>query len=163
MRDGAVVQIGTPVEIVTQPADKYVADFTQDVDVGRVLTAQFVMQPAHALQQSDSIEVALARMGELDRTALYVLDEQGQPQGVITRGKKLDPQASLTAALQYTYPTATVTTPLIDLYASSTSDLPIAVLNRDGTMAGVITSQDVLAGLAFKEIRTNNGAAKEAV
>jgi len=52
---------------------------------------------------------------------------------------------------------------LIDLYAASMSELPIAVLNSDGTMAGVITSQDVLAGLAFKEIRANNGATKEAI
>jgi len=155
MRDGAVVQIGTPVEIVTQPADKYVADFTQDVDVGRVLSAQFVMQPPHSLQISDSVETALAQMNELGRTALYVVDDQSKPQGVITRAG-LEGEASLSEALQTTYPTTTATTPLIDLYASSISDLPLAVLNQDGTIAGVITSHEVLAGLAFKEIRANH-------
>ena len=36
MRDGVVVQDGTPAEIVTQPADDYVADFIQDVSAARV-------------------------------------------------------------------------------------------------------------------------------
>ena len=36
MRDGVVVQQGSPAEIVTQPADDYVADFIQDVSAARV-------------------------------------------------------------------------------------------------------------------------------
>ena len=37
MKDGVVVQIGTPEEILTQPATGYVAEFVQDVDQGRVI------------------------------------------------------------------------------------------------------------------------------
>ena len=43
MRNGRVAQIGTSDEILTQPADDYVADFVQDVDRTRVLTASAVM------------------------------------------------------------------------------------------------------------------------
>ncbi len=39
MRDGAVVQIGTPAELIVSPADDYVAEFTSDVPISRVLTA----------------------------------------------------------------------------------------------------------------------------
>ncbi|MBJ8191316.1 ATP-binding cassette domain-containing protein, partial [Bacillus cereus] len=43
MRDGAVVQIGTPEEIMIQPANSYVARFVEDVDLSKVLTAAHVM------------------------------------------------------------------------------------------------------------------------
>ena len=44
MRDGAVVQIGTPAEVVARPADDYVRDFVSDVPRSHVLTLQYVMR-----------------------------------------------------------------------------------------------------------------------
>ncbi len=46
MRDGAVVQIGTPAELIVSPADDYVAEFTSDVPISRVLTAAEVADGA---------------------------------------------------------------------------------------------------------------------
>ncbi|MEM6578678.1 MAG: ATP-binding cassette domain-containing protein [Pseudomonadota bacterium] len=45
MRDGRCVQIGTPAELITNPADSYVADFTEDVPMARVLRARDVLDP----------------------------------------------------------------------------------------------------------------------
>ena len=44
MRDGEVVQIGTPDEVVGAPADDYVRDFTSDVPKSHVLTLRWVMR-----------------------------------------------------------------------------------------------------------------------
>ena len=44
MRDGAIVQIGTPEEIMAHPADDYVADFTRDVRRSTVVTVGYVME-----------------------------------------------------------------------------------------------------------------------
>jgi glycine betaine/proline transport system ATP-binding protein len=44
MKDGHFVQVGTPEEIVAQPADDYVADFTKDVPRAHVLTARSIMR-----------------------------------------------------------------------------------------------------------------------
>ncbi|MBN9613027.1 MAG: betaine/proline/choline family ABC transporter ATP-binding protein, partial [Actinobacteria bacterium] len=49
MRDGRVVQVGTPNDILTDPANDYVAQFVQDVDRARVLTAGDVMEPPLAV------------------------------------------------------------------------------------------------------------------
>jgi glycine betaine/proline transport system ATP-binding protein len=46
MRDGEVVQIGTPDEVVGAPADDYVKDFVSDVPKSHVLTLRWVMRPA---------------------------------------------------------------------------------------------------------------------
>lgn len=45
MRDGMVVQVGTPAELIVNPADDYVAEFTEDVPMVRVLTAMDVLDP----------------------------------------------------------------------------------------------------------------------
>ncbi|MDE2801872.1 MAG: ABC transporter permease subunit, partial [Chloroflexota bacterium] len=44
MRDGAIIQLGTPEEIVADPADDYVADFTRDVRPSTVLTVGYLME-----------------------------------------------------------------------------------------------------------------------
>src|SRR6186997_1207102 len=44
MRDGEIVQVGTPDEVVAQPADDYVRDFVSDVPRSHVLTLKWVMR-----------------------------------------------------------------------------------------------------------------------
>ena len=51
MKDGALVQIGTPEEIVTEPADDYVADFVAGISKLQLVTAQKVLQPLHLYEQ----------------------------------------------------------------------------------------------------------------
>ena len=45
MRDGAVVQLGTPEELVGAPADEYVANFVRDIPRSHVLTLRWIMRP----------------------------------------------------------------------------------------------------------------------
>ena len=45
MRDGRVVQIGTPEEIVVNPSDDYVADFVKGISRLKVVQAKTIMQP----------------------------------------------------------------------------------------------------------------------
>jgi len=52
MKDGEIVQIGTPEEIVTQPADKYVADFVAGISKLKLVFAHTVMQPIDAYEAS---------------------------------------------------------------------------------------------------------------
>ena len=53
MRDGAIVQMGRPDELVGAPADDYVRDFVQDVPRSHVLTLRWIMRPA---APGDSLE-----------------------------------------------------------------------------------------------------------
>jgi len=48
MRDGALVQMGTPAEVVAAPADDYVRDFVSEVPRSHVLTLSWVMRPARS-------------------------------------------------------------------------------------------------------------------
>ena len=51
MKDGAIIQIGTPEELVTRPATDYVAEFTRDVPRAKVLSARSVMSPKPRLRR----------------------------------------------------------------------------------------------------------------
>ena len=63
MKDGAVVQIGTPEEILTEPATGYVAEFVQDVDQGRVIQVQEVMQVPAPITRDGTLAAALKGWG----------------------------------------------------------------------------------------------------
>lgn len=56
MKDGVVVQIGTPEEIVTNPADDYVREFTEDVPRYKVVSVGRVMQEVSDLARIESAQ-----------------------------------------------------------------------------------------------------------
>jgi glycine betaine/proline transport system ATP-binding protein len=60
MRDGAIVQLGTPEEIVGAPADDYVADFVRDVPQSHVLTLRWVMRPLEPGDDADGPRLDVA-------------------------------------------------------------------------------------------------------
>ncbi|MGW0822798.1 quaternary amine ABC transporter ATP-binding protein [Streptomyces sp. NPDC002845] len=92
MRDGAIVQIGTPEEIVASPADEYVRDFVRDVPREQVITVRNAMRPGDcggtehpgALAPDTVVASAIemvARSGEAacvleDGTCLGVVDHE---------------------------------------------------------------------------------------
>ena len=97
MRDGAIIQMGTPEEIVSDPIDDYVAEFTRDVRPSTVLTVGFIMdqqdakpepptvsRPEAEIASEQTVDEALAQrwstLGELP-----VTDETGKLVGVIDR------------------------------------------------------------------------------
>lgn len=51
MKDGEIVQVGTPEDIVTKPADDYVADFVAGISKLKLLYAHTVMEPLEAYEQ----------------------------------------------------------------------------------------------------------------
>lgn len=80
MKDGEVVQVGTPEEILTDPANDYVTRFTESVDRGRVVTASSIMltQPIVVRIRKDGPEAIIRKMREKRLYALLVIgaDEQ---------------------------------------------------------------------------------------
>ena len=152
MRNGRFVQTGTAEEIVANPADDYVAAFTQDIDRSRVFTAGSVAGPAESVQlASDTVRSAIERMEAAGTDAIYVLDGERIAGAVTYReltASLRDNGGALAGALITDFPTARRSTPLFELYPLAQSGLPIAVTNRKGQLDGVIAPQAVFAKLA---------------
>ncbi len=89
MRDGVVVQIGTPAEIVLNPVDEYVRKFSEDVPKGRHMTLEALMEPLNGaapgpeLRSAMTIEDALAACAA-PLGPMVVSDGDGKPVGQVT-------------------------------------------------------------------------------
>jgi glycine betaine/proline transport system ATP-binding protein len=89
MRDGAVVQVGSPAEIVAHPADGYVKDFVSDVPKSHVLTLRYVMREPRAddshdgpVMSSDTIVWQAARAALESDHVVQVVDD-GRLVGIV--------------------------------------------------------------------------------
>ncbi|CAM3830097.1 ATP-binding cassette domain-containing protein [Phaeobacter inhibens] len=61
MKDGRIVQIGTPEEIVTEPADDYVRDFVEGISKLKLVFAHSIMVPLAEYQAKDWEDLAVSR------------------------------------------------------------------------------------------------------
>jgi glycine betaine/proline transport system ATP-binding protein len=87
MQDGRIVQIGTPEEIVMQPANDYVRSFFRNVDVKQVFTAGEIARRTHVTiieRPGVSVAAALEQLREHDRETGIVLDRDRHFQGVVS-------------------------------------------------------------------------------
>ena len=67
MRDGKVIQIGTPEEIVVSPADDYVADFVKGISRLKVVQAKSIMQTVESFENKNGkLSNDLTRVKEHD-------------------------------------------------------------------------------------------------
>ncbi len=94
MKDGVIIQLGTPEELVTRPATDYVAEFTRDVARAKVLSARAVMQPLAAGEADGAFagqvaaETRVAEVAAAVETAdrpFAVVDAAGRSIGKLTR------------------------------------------------------------------------------
>ncbi len=96
MKDGAIIQIGTPEELVTNPATDYVAEFTREIPRAKVLSARAVMSAIDGVSALGGSVPADARVETFaaqvfdSETPLAVIDADGRVIGQITREAVLD-------------------------------------------------------------------------
>ena len=81
MKDGAIVQIGTPEELITQPADNYIRSFIEDVNRAQVITAGSIVSHTQPfILGEDSPNQALEKISA--QKYLWVVDSDRQPIGI---------------------------------------------------------------------------------
>lgn len=146
MKDGAVVQIGTPEEILTEPATGYVAEFVQDVDQGRVIEVEEVMYEPATIPSTMPLQEAIKACGE--KAGVFVVDDAGRPTAVLTVGDGLRASGmgstDLGSALRSDFEQVPPHTTLNDVYASAGRGLPIACVNDDGVLVGNLDPRSIM-------------------
>ncbi|GAB9260046.1 quaternary amine ABC transporter ATP-binding protein [Ligilactobacillus animalis] len=158
MRNAKLVQVGTPEEILTSPADDYVEKFIEDVDRSRILTAENVMiSPAMVNIEKAGPRTALREMRENHTSSIYLVDSKYRFKGIASaqdvsqclKAGKTD----LYDVIQTDVPTTTLDTVLTDLLADiSTTTIPFAVLDDHQRLRGIIIRGAVLAALSGNEV-----------
>ncbi len=146
MRDGEIVQIGSPEEIVTRPADDYVSEFVRDVPMGKVLSAQTIMeQPSTVIQSDQSIEDAIEAMRLKEGDWTFIIDAAGRVKGTLTledaraaAGKGLS-RAGEAARSEFASTAPDVTLEQCLSLVTGESNIPVAVVDDERRLLGIIT------------------------
>lgn len=153
MRDGKIVQIGTPEEILMKPANDYVEKFVEDVDRSKVLTAHHIMQRPETINITrHGPRVALERMRSEGLSGVYVIDGDRNLKGYITAENAAEARkqnvSTLDDYLTKDIPTVNKETPMNEIFDISYNlPMPLAVV-EEGRLLGIIVRGSVIAALS---------------
>ena len=159
MKDGEIAQIGTPEEILTDPANDYVEEFVKDVDKSKVITASTLMRRPRALTSLvDGPNVALRHMREEELSTSFVTDKNRKLLGVVRiedmlelrkQGLKEFNGKIKNDELVRTSPD----TLLIDLLPKAmNSRFPIAVVDDNDKLLGIIIKSRLVSQIVGEEV-----------
>ena len=152
MRDGAIVQIGSPEEILMNPANAYVERFVENVDLSKVLTAAHVMIRAETITMDRGPRVALQLMRERGISNLYVVDKTRQLIGVVTAedaATAIREGQLLEEIIIKDSPIVSPDVLLVELFdVVSSTKIPVAVIDDRKRLVGIVIRGAVLAALS---------------
>ncbi|UTW10099.1 glycine betaine/L-proline ABC transporter ATP-binding protein ProV [Marinobacterium rhizophilum] len=153
MEGGRIVQIGSPQEILSNPADDYVETFFKGVDISKILKAGDIAKkdPRSLIKLNGSINLLDA---SADIPFRYLVDEQEQLQGIVSGGDfggQVPDMAALDAHRVAEPLSVRSDTPLhevMNLVADTAYPLP--VLDSQGAFLGTISKSLLLQTLSHQ-------------
>lgn len=153
MKDGVINQIGTPEEILTNPADDYVSSFVQNVDRSKVITASSLMfsHPKRVISPKDGPEMAIRTMRQQGISSLALTGKNRKFIGYVSiddcvKLHKGEIKGDLETVATKDIPACLPDTPVVDLLPHiRDSRLPIAVVGEDGQLKGLVMRASVVA------------------
>lgn len=154
MKDGEIVQLGTPEHILREPANDYVERFVEDVDYAKVRPAESVMvKPKEVAYNNEGPRVVLRRMRQAGLSQIFVLDSDRRLIGVAEAENlaRLDERGEreLKTAVDADAPSVGRRTPLrevLPLFVED-GDAPVAVVDDENHLVGVVVRGALIAGL----------------
>jgi glycine betaine/proline transport system ATP-binding protein len=152
MRDGAIEQVGTADEILSDPANEYVEKFLQGIDVSKILDANSISKwPREVIRETEGVSVALHRMKKADTDYLFVLGARNKLVGMILQEDVLKlAKAKQTGIKDIIKETNSVQSNTImrDVYPElRNAEKDLAVVDEKGRFLGVITHSILLMTL----------------
>jgi glycine betaine/proline transport system ATP-binding protein len=153
MKDGYVVQVGTPSELITEPASDYIRAFTRDVNRAQALTAgSIARQSITLILGQNSPKMALEQMLHHNLEEMYVVERDGKLVGIVK--KKFLEEAirqgsdDLTSVMLQNFPKANANTSLENIFHLYQQGRTVAVVDDEEKFKGVVEASDVLASIS---------------
>ena len=155
MKDGAVSQIGTPEELVANPADDYVREFTEDVPRYKVLSAGKVMRkPKNAMTSGTTVKSARAELSKLEGATAFVTDTKGVYAGMLQPAdlkRGLAATAKVGAHANNTMEPVQMSTKLDQLLTrASNHDAPLPVVNAQNKLVGEVDRATIMRAMTSR-------------
>ncbi|WP_028294012.1 glycine betaine/L-proline ABC transporter ATP-binding protein ProV [Oceanobacter kriegii] len=157
MQNGEVVQVGTPNEILNNPANDYVSSFFKNVDVSNVFTAATLVEGCDdelpEIVAGCSAESASAAIESSNSDYAAVVDADKQFIGIVSAEELASDQCDqLQQAVDTSTNVITADTPIKALIGTvASSDHPIPVTDENGNYLGSISKARLLEALDREE------------
>lgn len=154
LKDGRIEQIGTPEEIISDPASEYVAAFTAGVDRSKILTASSVMMPPDpVIRPKDGPHTALQHMRRHGISSIFMVDTEGKLLGLVlaadARAAADRGESSLMDSMRRDVAAVHVDDALKDVISVGNDiSWPLAVVDDQGRLCGVLVKGAILAALS---------------
>jgi glycine betaine/proline transport system ATP-binding protein len=159
MKDGEIVQIGTPEEILVKPADDYVRAFVENVDRSKIVTASSLMfkDTGKLIIEKDGPALALRRMREMGVNRLPVVDRENKFLGFVmdrdvVELKNKDDRDLKKILISDVMPKVSPDTPAADLLPLFIDkQLPLPVVDEEDRLLGVAVHSSVIAEVTGRD------------
>ncbi len=154
LREGNMIQIAAPEEMLSNPADDYVRKFIDSVDSTKVLSVKSIMAtPGAIIKAGDGAHLALKSMRINGLSSAYVVGENMQFQGVITLENALAVRAgqlSFEEAVIRDIPVIKdVNTPIADVVnLAANARFPLVVVADDRSLQGIVSKAAILSSFS---------------
>ena len=152
MRDSKVIQVDTPEGMSAHPADDYVRDFTGSADKSKVFAVRNIMiTPSSIARLTDGPEHAIHEMRKNALSTVYVVDDRLRLAGILTIReaiRALREGLSIEQVMERDVPTTSPDVMVSDIMpVAAETPYPIAVVDGDGQLKGIVTKASVLSSL----------------
>jgi len=158
MKDGEVVQVGTPDQVIMNPANDYVEEFTKDVPRSRVLTAESIMKECQVVvSENESPEDCLEQMQSQDCAVAFVRYENGRYAGAcsldeVNKAVTVHTPLIKTVVSDH-HPTVAPHTILAELIpVTAGTDAPVPVVSQSRKLLGEIDRAAVILAFGGEEV-----------
>ncbi len=161
MRDGKIEQIGTPEELVERPANDYVAQFTRELDRGRIITVGRIARKPKTKIDAETTISASRKLTNGSRYT-FVVNSEKKPVGYLDAYRMPvgdNPGArSVSNIMSKDFDCVDKALPLSGIYDKVRDGVPIAVVDDSGAIVGYLDAADIVKGLAAEANGTRNAA-----
>ena len=152
MRDGRLEQVDTPSAMSQHPANDYVRTFIDSADKTRVLSVRDIMlKPACLVRITDSVTHAIREMHGNGVSSVYVRGEGMRLRGILTIDEAIRAHRKgmeIADVLIQDIPTVLEDTMVSDvLPLAAEAKVPIAVVDANGSLRGIVTKASVLSSM----------------
>ena len=153
MKDGEIVQIGTPQEIVLRPANNYVSEFVKDVPRGQIIPVKDIMeQPTVLVGSEENLEAAIKQMKKEEITVAFVIDADSRLKGIVTMEQAEESAkkgvTQIKEIIQIDVASISANTRLDDCLSLVTeNDIPLAILSEENHLLGVVTRSALIKAM----------------
>jgi glycine betaine/proline transport system ATP-binding protein len=153
MKDGKIVQIGYPEDILNNPSNEYIEDFVRDIDRTKVFKIKSIMKATrNSGKLGDSPKLIIKLMSDADVEMVYIVDKNRAPVGIVTVDdciKAVETGKMLKDILKKDYLVVSPEDYIGDVFNKSIeSPYPLAIVDDEKRLVGILSKGRLMASMA---------------